>query len=116
MDVNGKDNELLPEDDPVAGEDQQKDHEARVGDDGPKVFCCFLQAGGLYFIGALWLFEEQQHGKKHQEHAQGGHAEYIFHAHVPVHPGGNDRSRRTADIYQCVVDGFFINKYQDNWQ
>src|SRR6185312_10435314 len=51
------------------------------------------------------LLEPQQHGEKHGKHTQRRHPEHILHAHVLVYPGGNIRPRRSADIYQSVVNG-----------
>ena len=98
-------NELLPIDDPVAGKDQQEEHEAGIGSDGPEVSSGLRETGSLNFLGAARLTEEQQDAQEHQEHAQRCHTKDILHAHTPVHVRRNVWAGRSADIYQRVIDG-----------
>ena len=104
MNVERKNDEFLPVNDPVSREDQKKDHEPRIGDDCTEISCSLAQAHGLGFTGAARFFEEEQHREEHHEHAQCCHPEYVFHAHVLVNPGSDVWPRSSTDIYQGVVN------------
>src|SRR5439155_72330 len=96
---------FLPVDNPISGEDQEENHEARIGDDGYEILCCLGEADGSVFIGAARLFEKKQHGEEHRKDAERRHAKHIFYTDVLVYPGGDIRSGSAADVHQRVVNG-----------
>src|SRR5271157_4775791 len=105
VNVKRESDELLPIDDPVAGEDQQEQHEAWIGNNGPEISGGLRETSGFNFIGAARFPEEQQDAKEHQEDAQGSHAKDIFHLHTLVYVRSDIRPGRTSDVYQGVVNG-----------
>ena len=104
-DVKRQSDELLPEDDPVAGEDEEKKHESRVGKHGQEITANLRETGRLTIAGAAWFFEEEQHDEEHQEHAECGDAKQDLRAAVILFPAGNQRTERASDVYQRVIDG-----------
>ena len=101
VNVERQDDEFLPVDDPVSRKNEKKQHEARVGEHGPKILCGLRQADGR-LIGAAGFLEKQQHAEEHGKHAEGSDAENVLHAHVAVdigrdvRPCSNPRSPTSA--------------------
>ena len=56
--VNRQGDEFLPVNHPIAGEDQQKQHEARVGKDRPEIARSLRHARSLNFFRTAGLAEE----------------------------------------------------------
>src|SRR5207248_6074125 len=78
MNVAGKRDVLLPEDNPVAGEDQQKKHEFWIAENGQEIFQRFRNAGWRSIAEFFRFAEENQDGEEHQEDAESRHAKNIF--------------------------------------
>ena len=91
---NGAGDVLLPVDDPVAGEDQQEEHEVGIAEDDEKIAERARDGGGGLVGGALWFAEEKQDEKEHRENAERGDAEDGFEAEMFVGPCRRRRVRR----------------------
>src|SRR6266571_6911598 len=78
VDVAWEGNVLLPENDPVTGKNQQKQHEFGVGQNGQEIAQRFGNAGRGAVAGALGLAEEEENREEHSEDAEGGNAKYVL--------------------------------------
>src|ERR1700674_588459 len=105
MDIAGERDELLPENDPIASEDEEKQHEFRVGQHGEEISQRRRHAWRVFVDFALWFAEEKQDGEEHGKDAEGGDAEDVFDAKMAVRPGSDIRASRAADVHHGVVDG-----------
>ena len=105
MNVAGKRDVLLPEDNPVAGEDQQKKHEFWIAENGQEILQRFRNAGWRSIADFFRFAEENQDGEEHQEDAESSHAKNIFDAEMAVRPRSDVRAGGAADVHHGVVDG-----------
>src|SRR6266571_129627 len=105
VDVTGEGDVLLPEDNPIAGEDQKEEHELWVGEHGEKIPERFGNARRGAVAAAFGLAEEDEHGEEHGENAEGGDAEDIFDAEMAMGPGGDVGAGGAADVHHGVVNG-----------
>src|SRR6266581_4507330 len=104
-DVAVEGNVLLPENDPVAGENQQKQHESGIGQNSQEIAQRFGNAGRGAVAGALGLAEEEENREEHGEDAEGGNAKYVFDAEMTVSPRRYVRAGSAANVDHGVVDG-----------
>src|ERR1700684_3831421 len=74
VDVAGQADVLLPVDDPIAGEDQQEEHEAGIAEHDEKIAERARDGGGGLVGGALWFAEEKKDEEEHREDAERGGA------------------------------------------
>src|ERR1700686_3196045 len=104
VNVAGEGRELLPEDDPVTGEDQEKQHEPRIGEDGEEIFRG--DSDGRSGGGALtfWFAKKEQDEEDHGEDTESGDAKNILHTELCMRPIRDNRSDGAADIDHGVVD------------
>ncbi len=106
VDIAGQQRELLPENDPVAGEDQKKQHEPGIGKHGEKVLSGDSERWRRRRRGLRLGFpEKEQDEENHGKDAEGSDAKDIFHAKFCVRPIGDHWADRAADIDHRVVDG-----------
>src|SRR6266566_9983550 len=105
VDVAGEGNVLLPENDPVAGENQQKQHESGIGENSQEIAERFGNAGRGAVAGAVGLAEEEENREEHGEDAEGGNAKYVFDAEMTMSTRRDVGARSAPDVDHGVVDG-----------
>src|SRR5207237_6736374 len=82
VNVAGKRDVLLPEDNPVAGEEQQKEHEFWIAENGQEILQRFRNAGWRSIADFFRFAEEKQDGEEHQENAEGGDGKEMYNTEV----------------------------------
>src|SRR6266702_2764852 len=105
VDVASEGNVLLPENDPVAGENQQKQHESGIGQNSQEIAQRFGNAGRGAVAGALGLAEEEENREEHGEDAEGGNAKYVLDAEMTMSPRRDVRAGSAANVDHGVVNG-----------
>src|SRR6266851_6603705 len=96
---------LLPENDPVTGKNQQKQHEFGVGQNSEEIAQRFGNAGRGAVAGALGLAEEEENREEHGEDAEGSNAKYVFDAEMTMSPRRDVGARSAPDVHHGVVNG-----------
>src|SRR6266699_1700030 len=105
VDVTREGDVLLAENDPVAGENQQKQHESGVGQNGQEIAQRFGNAGRGAVAGALRLAEEEENREEHGEDAESRNAKYVLDAEMTMSPRRDVGAGSAADVDHSVVDG-----------
>ena len=96
---------LLPENDPVASEDQQEDKKSRRPDNGAKVAHDLEHTRGGFVAGFSGIAKEKKDKKKHGENAERGNSKNSFESKVRVRPICDEGAGGAADVHHGVVDG-----------
>src|SRR5256885_1746919 len=104
VNVAGQRSVLLPENNPIAGKNKQKEHEAWIRSDGQKISRGLHQAGRRVVHGGFGLAKEQQHDEEHQKDAESRDTKDIFQTQMRVGPIRDKGSRGAAYIDHGVVD------------
>src|SRR5580693_7739332 len=96
---------LLPENDPVACEDEKEYEKPRRPDYRAKVAHHLKETRRRLVARFARIAEEQKDEEKHRENAESGDAKNPFESKVGVRPIGDEGAGGAADVDHGVVDG-----------
>jgi len=105
VNITGKGDVLLPENDPITREDEQEGHEFGISGDSEEVAERGANAGSRGAHGLFRFAEEKEDGEKHKKNAERGDAEDVFDAEMAMRPGSDVGTGGATDVDHGVVDG-----------
>src|SRR5580704_12559840 len=104
MDEAGQAGVLLPENDPVAGEDEKEDEKSRRPNDRTKILRDLEQARRRFVAWFAGIAEEKKDKEKHCENAERGNTKNSLESKVRVRPVCDEGTGGAADVHHGVVD------------
>jgi len=104
MDVDRKDQVLLPENDPIAREDQQEEYKPKISKDCQEIASNLGKRCDLFFPYAARFSEKDKHPDEHHEHTKRGESKDILYTHPRMNPSREEWAKEAADVDQGVVD------------
>src|SRR5580692_1544393 len=96
---------LLPENNPVACEDEQENEKPRRPDYRAKVAHHLNESRRRLVARFARIAEEKKDEEKHRENAESGDAKNSLESKVGVRPIGDEGAGGPADVHHRVVDG-----------
>jgi hypothetical protein len=96
---------LLPENDPVASEDEKKNKKTRWPNDGAKIAHDLEHTRRRFVARLARIAEEKEDQEKHRENAERGNTKNSLKSKVSVRPICDKGTGGAADINHGVVDG-----------